>query len=254
MRLRLSRLFEELHLDERVKVSTFELMLGASVPYQNGYLSWRRFFETSSITDLLDSITVIADIVRTTAYRNSLRQWLEYAEKIFREENVRYRIDENGIVHFAIDHEFERNQASALAALQHSRYGAARAHYEAGQKALDASPPETREAIRQTFECAETLFKLMFPNVSGLGSTEVAKKLNPLVESWPAGTERDASLRLITALKGWVDSAQPYRHGQSVEEPDNPSLSTAVLSVSLGSSFIRWFAELDTEAQSESAE
>ena len=153
-------------------------------------------------------------------------------------------MDNLGGVHFAIDGEFVHNQTCAIAALQASRYGAARAHFEAGQRALDVTPPQTREAIRQTFESVETIFKLMFP-VSQLGVTEVTKKLKPLLHEKLNGTERDVALRLTEGFSHWIIGAHPYRHGQGVENPDNPSLSTTILSVSLGSTYARWLAELD---------
>jgi hypothetical protein len=52
--------------------------------------------------------------------------------------------------------------------------------------------------------------------------------------------------RWLEGFVDWVNGAHQYRHGQGVEVPDNPSIGTAVLSVSLGSSYARWLAELDT--------
>ena len=84
----------------------------------------------------------------------------------------------------------------------------------------------------------------MFSDVSRLGAAEATKKLGPMLKERLGGTECDTALRSLEAFKEWVNSVQPYRHGQGVEEPDNPSVQSAVLSVSLGSSFVRWLAEL----------
>ncbi len=246
MRLRVSRLFSKCRANSSFGAEEIESALGVSVPrYTTGYCHWDRFFTRCALRDFLDTITVVAKALRDERSHRHLQDWIEGVSLIFSEENVRDRLDPLGGVHFAVDGEFEHNQACAIAALQPARYGAARSHFEAGQRALDANPPETREAIRQTFECVETIFKLMFPDVSQLGSSEITKKLQPLLDSKPQGTERNALLRWLAGFKEWVNGAHQYRHGQGVEEPDNPSVATAVLSVSLGSTYARWLAELN---------
>lgn len=243
-RKRIGRLFSQLRLREAVSYAAVELELGINVPYASYGADWDRFFAETSLTDFLDSITVVSNLVGQQRGYSKTR-WIDGVGIIFQEENIRYRIDDTGSVHFAIDGEYARNEASAVAALQAPRYAAARSHFEAGQRALDATPPLTREAIRQTFEAAETVFKLMFTGVTQLGASEITKKLRPHLEAILAGTEKDSASMLIEAFKSWVNSAHPYRHGQGVEAPDNPGLATAVLSVSMGASFVRWLAELD---------
>jgi hypothetical protein len=244
MRRRIYRLFNELELSRHVTGAKIELELGARVPLASGAVYWSKFFLECELRDLLDVVTVVFRVAAGKRLRAAF-SWIEGVSAIFKEENVGYRVDPLGIVHFAIDGEFEHVQACAVAALQDARYGAARSHYEAGQRALDATPPETREAIRQTFDCVETIFKLMFPDVARLGSTEATKKIKPCLEAAYVGTERDSLARMLDAFKEWINGAHPYRHGQGVEEPDNPSVSTAVLSVTIASAFIRWLAELD---------
>jgi len=246
MRLRVYRLFSTLKLYDHVSAETVELGIGARVPYHSVVSSrnWDGFFTGAALRDFLDAITVISRSI-PSAYSRSRDQWIEGVGAIFLQENVGYRIDRQGGVHFAVDSEFEHNQASVIGALQAPRYSAARGHFEAGQRALDAHPTQTRDAIRQTFESVETIFKLMFPDVSQLGATEITKKLQPLIEGRLLGTERSAALRWLAGFKEWVNGAHPYRHGQGVETPDNPSIWSAVLSVSLGASYARWLAELD---------
>lgn len=250
MRRRILRTFTGLKLNDYVGGDDIERVLGVEVEAGSWGYRWETFFTNCSLRDFLDTITIVAEIARQKRL-HSWRLWIEEVEIVFREENVCYRVDGNGSVHFTVDAEFERNQVSALAALNAPRYGAARSHYEAGKSALDQTPPQTREAIRQTFECNETLFKLMFPSVTSLGCTEATKKLRPLIDQQFAGTELAASGRMLEAFSDWINSAHPYRHGQSVEVPDNPSVQTAVLSVSLGAAFARWLAELDARMAGE---
>lgn len=245
MRRRIYRLFTVGEFDDVVTADLIELGVGVAVPrWPSGSAKWEVFFQSCALKDFLDVITVVARGAKGRS-QAKLQSWVGAVGTIFQEENVRYRVDDLGGVHFAIDGEFVHNQACAIAALQAPKYGAARAHFEAGQRALDQTPPQTREAIRQTFECVETVFKLMFP-VAQLGVTEVTKKLKPLLQERLRGTEREVALRLAENFIQWIIGAHPYRHGQAVEEPDNPGLSTAILSVSLGSTYARWLAELDT--------
>lgn len=249
MRLRVYRLFNVIELDKHISRDEVELALGVPVTKNiNGGTRWEKFFLECDLRDFLDLITVVYSGTADRQLRCA-STWIEGVSTIFREENVRYRVDECGGVHFAIDSEFEHNQACAVTALQGARFGAARSHFDAAQRALDANPPATREAIRQTFDCAETIFKLMFPDVTRLGSAEATKKLKPLLDAMSEGTERDNLGRMLESLKEWINGAHPFRHGQSVEEPDNPSIASTVLSVSVGSAFIRWLAELDSRVR-----
>lgn len=249
MRRRLYRIFEDSPLSTFTTRPKVEGKLGIIVPYfsGSGRPRWSEFFATCELRDLLDMVSIVAQVglVENTAYQHAATRWIGDVQKIFREENVGYKVDANGTVHFAIDTEFGHSVACTLAALDGTRYVAVRSHFDAGQKALDGIPPQTREAIRQTFESCETLFKLMFPKESVLGSSEATKKLKPLIEARFSGTERNVAIRLLEGFKGWVNSAHPYRHGQGVEMPDNPSVQTAVLSLSLGAAYIRWLAEID---------
>lgn len=222
-----------------------ELRTGAVVPFLGMYgRDWEAFFETGSLQDILDCVTVFAG-----AYQGYTRQrWIAGVQTIFEEANVRYRIDRLGGVHFAVDGEYERNAASVVQGLGGSRYAVVREHIEAGQAALAGAEPQTREAIRQHYEAAEALFKLLTANsVSRLGVAEIQKVLQPMLNSSVSGTALDATRAMAGAFANWVVSAQGYRHAQATPSTDNPPVSFAVLFISCGLAFIRWLAELDAQ-------
>src|SRR6516225_9906949 len=55
---------------------------------------------TSSIRDLLDLITEVGKALQKPFYRSgSASEWLSESSRIFREENLAYHIDDDGIVH-----------------------------------------------------------------------------------------------------------------------------------------------------------
>jgi hypothetical protein len=166
--------------------------------------------------------------------------------EIFNEENVNYRIETDGSVHYRVDAEFHRNQVSAITALEEPKFAGALSHFQAAQRAFDGDPQDTREAMRQTFECVETVFKLLYPGTTILGSAEAIRKLRPAIEAHFDGPERSTNLQLLEAFKKWVDSMQTYRHGHGLPNPEKPSISTAVLSSSIGASYIRWLIDLDS--------
>jgi len=243
MRVRVHQLFELLGLSQEVKPALISLELGITVPYGSYGPLWQNFFITSELRDFLDVITLMARAA-ATRYSDG-KGFTKKISAIFEQENVSYRIDGKGGVHYAIDEEFAHNQASTISALSSSRFEAAREHLATAQGALDRVPPDTREAIRQAFECVETIFKLMFPSVNVLGAADATKKLLPIIERRYEGPERDASRRLLEAFKEWINSAHQYRHGQATDTPRLPSITTAVLSVSMAASWARWLASLE---------
>jgi hypothetical protein len=171
-------------------------------------------------------------------------------QEIFQEENVHYRVDEEGGVHFHFDAEFESSRAATIASLQGARYRAALTAFEDGMAALAKGPPDGKTAIRSTFAAAEGLFRLMFEKSPRLTAQE-AQKLEPLLQRAHATdpVAMGATGKLLGAFKDWIDAAHFYRHESGRQDPVQPPLTLAVQMVSLGVSFIRWLAELDAIQQ-----
>lgn len=243
MRIRVYQLFDLLKLGQEITPTQIGFELGIQVPFGSFGPMWQSFFKTCELRDFLDVITLMARAA-TTRYSDG-KSFSKKIAAIFEQENVSYRIDAKGGVHYSIDEEFAHNQGSTIAALSSSRFETARGHLASAQGALDKVPPDTRDAIRQGFECVETVFKLIFPSVSSLGASEATKKLRPLLERKFEGQELDASGRLLEAFKEWINSAHSYRHGQGTETPKLPSITTTVVAVSLAASWARWLASLE---------
>jgi hypothetical protein len=182
---------------------------------------------------------------------NAANQWITEASRIFLEENVRYKIDSSGGVHFSIDEEFERARGASIAALQGPRYSNVLNAFEQAYTELTAVPPDGKGAIRAAFSAAEGLFRLMFPSSPRLTAGEIDKHLGPYLQSAFAtdATALGATSKLLASFKDWVDSAHFYRHEPGKEEIAQPPLTLAINLVSLGASYIRWLAEMDTITQ-----
>jgi len=231
--------------------------LGLRVPTSGGY-RWDEFVSRASLRDVLDLVTLTFKATihydnstsSTTSYRGKGKVWRDEVRRIFREENVRYRVDDRCGVHFAIDDEFERNSGASIKALDGPQYSATQANFNDALKALSATPPATKEAIRSVFSANEGLFRLMFAKAPRLGSAEVDQHLLPFVQKALAGdtTTVLATSKLLRSFKEWIDAAHFYRHEAGQIEPTAPPLEIAVLIVSAGAGWVRWLAELDRQS------
>jgi hypothetical protein len=93
--------------------------LGVKVPYQYVY-DYESFFAKCALGDFLDAITVIFKAVEAKGWKQLAAEWLGECRRTMQEENIGYRIDQDGGVHPLVDVEFEIN------ALQLSRFSPGR--------------------------------------------------------------------------------------------------------------------------------
>jgi hypothetical protein len=210
---------------------------------------WPGIYQQIQLRDLLDSVTTGFRTIRhydpkITARKQ--RHFLEGCRKIFQEEQVRYRIDEQGGVHFAVDEAFESARALTLAGLSGSRYNGVRSLYDESFAALDAVPPDGKAALRAAFFATESLFRLMFPPAHQLSGGEVQKHLEPLVTViYPNRPAVHLAQKLVASFKDWIDGAHFYRHEPGLEEPAQPPIELAIYMVSEAGGHLRWLAKLD---------
>jgi hypothetical protein len=243
--------------------SIIEGELGVKVQRYNNYtggaLKWEQFFLKEELRDILDAVTLLCShpdpkdrtVRASERWQRVVRLWIDDVRRIFAEERVSYRVDDQGGVHLAVDGEFERNRAATLAGLGSARYANVLERFEAAFYALDKVPPDGKAAIRAVFEANEGLFRLMFPKASVLKGDEINNHLRPRLN---AIFEADrfalvAAQKMLTSFAEWITAAHQYRHEHGTEEPSQPPLGLAVMMVSLGASFIRWLIEIDQEPE-----
>ena len=214
---------------------------------------WHSFFADCELRDLLDTVTIAYRYLRKAARSDRYRfvqpkDWLLDVRRIFTEENIHYTVDDLGSVHFTFDIEFEGNRASAIAALKGNRFANVLVEFEDIDAKLSDVPPNGKGAVRATFSAAEGLFRLIFPMAPRLAASEVDKHLPATVQRIYADdrTALRAASKLISSFKEWVDAAHFYRHEIGKEDVAQPPLPLAINLVSLGASYVRWLAEIDT--------
>ena len=168
--------------------------LGVDVPYPGGFDDWRAFFRDCALQDALDFVTIAYRYLverQRTGFKElkAPDRWCVEVQRILQEENVHYRVDERGGVHFRFDAEFDHNRAATIASLQGVRYRAALTEFEDGMAALAKAPPDGKTAIRNTFAAAEGLFRLMIEKSPRLTEKE-ARKIEPLLQRAPGNRPR----------------------------------------------------------------
>lgn len=245
-RHRLGALMESLvPQDNTYRLSrSLEQELGVEVGVFRSY-DWPKFTKTCATRDLLDTVTVTFTYLKRLG--GIATRWLNETRRIFSEEGLAYEVDDEGIVHPAVDKEFQRNRQATVAGLHKSRYANSLAAFTRISDDLAEVPPDGKAAWRATFSAVEGLFRLMFPRVTQLNSGAVETNLSPMLQriygSDPVALR--AAQKQLASFKDWVDASHNYRHEPGSEEPVQPPIDLAVLAVSNGTSFLRWLIVLD---------
>lgn len=220
--------------------------IGIDVPYKFTSYSIPELFETAELRDLLDSITVIYKLlVSKSTY--IAKEWLVFVQRAMQEENLGYRLDGKGGVHYHVDLEFEVNRALTLKCLGDKRFAAVVETFEDSYKKLDSSPPDTKGAIRSIFESVEILYKLIIDaqGKDRLNTAGIQNNIKPLLSKlYKDDTVIICAEHIMDSLCDWIDAGHMYRHGQKVEELVPPPIDVAVNIISMGATYIRWLVSL----------
>lgn len=196
------------------------------------------FLRKAPWIDVLDGISLLA-----TCFGSERATWIEFVRGVFEEENLAYRIDDDGGVHPFVDAEFTRQTASSLEALDQPRFGQARAEFEAMERNLRSG--DSLGALRSVFACAESVFKVLFPGESRLDASAIDKKLAPaLATKMGAGNPlSDAGKLTLSSFKGWTNASHQFRHGSGSHAPVDVPSDLLIVHVSGGVAFTRWLIQ-----------
>jgi hypothetical protein len=229
--------------------------LGIHTPWSTSK-NWTTCLEEWPIEDVLNVVTVlcqfVAGLVPPAQGAEVCRRVASRFNRIFEQENLSYRVDEKGGVHFHIDEEFTRNAQTTMAGLQNPRYTNSLDLFERGMAAMSEATPDYKTGIRNVFAATEGLFRLMFPRSPRLTADQTAI-IEPLLQSRYSGdpTAAGAASKLLMSFKDWIEACHFYRHEPGKpDEISQPPPEIAVHLVSVGAAFLRLLLELD-EAQRE---
>lgn len=253
MRNRLAMVFHRISKRGFNIVDTAEHELGIRLGLVRSDFEWTRVVRGMEMRDVLDMITIVCVCFRNVSRLSAsdqIRPFLETVTRIFQEEQMGYRVDPAGGVHYAVDPEFETGRVATITALGRSRYNGVRSLFEAAFTALDGELTDGKTAIRQGFFATESLFRLMFPKAQQLGTGEVQTHLSPLVDRIYAGQRPGLMVakKRLAALRSWIEAAHFYRHEPGSEEPAQPPLELAIYMLADAGAHVRWLAFLDERA------
>lgn len=201
------------------------------------------FIKQAELRDLLDAITLIFRSLQSTDLTTVRAKFRNDIDRIMREENLSYRLDNAGGVHFYVDEEFERSRYAAISGLDSEKYSAAREAFEDAHRALLST--DMLSAVRRSFDAVENVFKIRY-GVPRLGASEIKAKLAPEVALRYNGRVVDAGNRLLAAFAEWTNAAHQFRHAPGVADPSPPPDDIAILMVSQAASHLRWLVGLST--------
>ncbi|MDV7144092.1 hypothetical protein R3X27_15495 [Tropicimonas sp. TH_r6] len=235
--------------DNRLKFGLLvEEVIGIDViesgPYSN-YLSFEQFWHNLSRVDFFDAITLFYRFLAPVGRRDAQKGFRDAVEKVFRERQLAYTLDEDCGVHPYVDQEFDRNLTVCVRGLADETFAAARYNIETMEKALQGVPLDGRQAIRSVYDAAENIYQQMFGG-NQIKSGEIASNLNPICQRLHQGHQRatSAAAKEVASFKAWVEACHNYRHEDGQPEPSQPPEELTILMVSQGLSFVRWLASL----------
>lgn len=239
--------WQNLHGQHKDKIRTLlQKETGAEVPFVAGGYSVAGFFKKAELRDVLDAITLIYQHLIASGWKSLAGDWKTFIERAFQEENIGYRLDRACGVHYYVDEEFERNRFSTLAVLEEPRYSGVKAAFDDAYRHLDSDPPDTKAAVRSTFESLEILVKQMVETKNlnkWVVENTLKNKCLKLFQDDPTAAKVVAEF--MSGLACWVDGLHNYRHGQAAEEPVSPNEEVAVYILSSGSAHLRLLINLN---------
>jgi hypothetical protein len=240
-RRRLSKLFEDSMANGVDFANAVRRQLGIDYPITTYGYDHEGFWVHSEVGDFLSGITLWSRIVRHH------KPALDAARRILDEEDLHYRIDDKGGVHYFVDELFAYTVESTLAGLGDARFTAARHALEGGLKSLGPTHQSGKGLIRGVFEAVETTFLVIVGPDAGdrLNKQAVERYLKPILITHFATVPdaEDKVSRLLDGFNAWVKEAHPFRHGTATgEEVHEAPLDLAVLSANTGMGFIRFLS------------
>ena len=219
--------------------------LGVQPPldvYQSYFEEW---FAKASLSDILDTITLEAELIGQDRYASArtLVAYIADVDAIFSETNLGYRCDARGGVRFYTDEEFERSRSSLIAGLGDTRFSAAKVLFEEAHAALSGAQPDTLTSVLRASAAVENVFKVI-TGEPRIGASELKRKLAPLLEGTYSGRDLNSARRLMDSFAEWVNAGHQFRHapGEAAGEP--PPLSLALTLLSAAAGYLRWLVSL----------
>jgi hypothetical protein len=203
------------------------------------------FFRDAEMRDLLDAVTCMATAIRSAG--DPPRGWIQFCQRVFAEEGMAYRIDDDAEAHYVIDVAFQETAQSVIAALSRPPFAAGGSTINKAVVEITKAKPDGKHAIRDVFEGVETAFTVATGTNKDLTVANIESLLGPVVDGRFGNADpiaQGAAKQTLDSMKDWTNACHKYRHGPRAEETVEPPLDLAIVLVANGLNFARWVASL----------
>ena len=213
---------------------------GITPPRSQWGVDWEEFFTESPMEEVLTAVTITFQQLR--GYQ-AAASYLSAVGRALAEENIGFRIDAQGVIHYAVDEVFEGERAALLAVLNASPLAAARRAYESVYRHMSSQPPDTLSAARAMFDSVEIVARQLCPAHKNLHAGLCRGELRDLCLNALGGDaiEQKVWTGMFTGLVEWVAAMHTIRHGQPLSTSPLTE-EFAVFAISSGSAYLRLLA------------
>jgi len=221
-----------------------KLKLGVQVPFQERHRGCFYYFDSwyqrCELRDWLDSITLLY----LKLQGETQNEFMLFTNEIFIDAGLPYEINDTGSVGYRVDAEFARDINATICGLKQNNFKGANDKFIEGVSILYSLDGNNGTAIYTIFQSLENIFRIIFPNVSRLGTKEIKEQLKKsTLETIYEGRNINAMSRIVIAFCEWVNACHQYRHADGKLEKSDVPLDVAVLIISNGSAYLRWLLD-----------
>ena len=203
-------------------------------------LTWKEFIENCELRDFLCTITLLANDFSYLQRDKKANKFIPKIQKIFREERLKYFIDDMGGIHPLVDLAFSETKQTAVRGLAGARYANTRKYLEECEECLIKLPKDYKGGIVAIFNACENLFNLMY-DVQYL-KTKCAKdyisKDQEKLYKHKANLQRVHG-RILESFLSWIKASHNFRHPEGTEEVIELTDDVGIMMISLGFSYLR---------------
>ncbi|MDO8385926.1 MAG: hypothetical protein Q7T13_05920 [Polaromonas sp.] len=236
-RVRISAAFPNINKVRSNVYDSLRAEAGITPPSGQWGVLWEQFFTKSPMDEVLTAITITFQNLKGYPIASA---FLSAVERALADENMGFRIDAGGAIHYAVDEVFEGERAALLAVLNAPPLAAANRAYESVYRHMGSQPPDTLAAVRAMFDSVEIVARQLCPAHQNLHVGLCRGELRDRCLQVLGGDEIEQKVwaGMFAGLVEWVSAMHIIRHGQ----PRNTAPLTegfAIFAISSGSAYLR---------------
>lgn len=221
--------------------------------YSGTWVNWESLFLQSTKTDLFDAIYFCHRFLSISKrYGPGVpRKFLTKCQRIFKERQLAYRIDDSGTVHPFVDDEFLSSIVVIIRNLEDRHLSAARDNIAASQRFLLDTDQDFRMAIRAVFDAAENIWKQLVIGAIRLDSKSLKANWQSLATKSAINTGLNPTVlsKQEQAFSAWIEACHFFRNDAGKPDTVQPNEAIAIQLISQGLPHVRALADLHSRIE-----